>query len=206
MKNILVIISAIYIILLNPVFSCADELSNLLDQVEKLNITIEKYTLGKALSKDQQIKAAENITNESASAPETYKFKDKNLYIVADKLTHRVIILYEQYDEQSSKTMQDMIGNLFFIFGDPTIMAHDKLIYWAYDNKGRISEKEFQKFKENKKQLQILATVKLSSSKKIMGLKDNNDNKGGSIYYIVSSDPVLKLIKFREEQNALRAN
>ncbi|MDM8536986.1 hypothetical protein QUF70_09555 [Desulfobacterales bacterium HSG17] len=203
MKSILFLIPAIFLILSSTAVSRADELTDLLDQVEKLNITLEGYTLGKALSQNQEKMAAQNIVNDNTpdSATGTYKFKDKNFYIVADKLSHRVIILYEQYDNLSSKKMQEIVGNLFYIFGDPTVMAHDKIIYWAYGNKGRISEKEFSSIKENKKQLHILATVKLNSSKKIMELKNNNDNKGGSIYYIISSEPVLKLIKARKKQN-----
>ncbi|QTA78958.1 Uncharacterized protein dnl_12050 [Desulfonema limicola] len=77
-------------------------------------------------------------------------------------------------------------------------MAHEKIIYWAYDNKGRISENKFRSIKDNKEKLQVLAYVKLNSDTKIMELKNSQDNNKGNIYYIISSDPVLKLIKSRQ--------
>ncbi|QTA81586.1 Uncharacterized protein dnl_39250 [Desulfonema limicola] len=202
MKNTLILFYAVFLIFSSYGASRADELSDLLNQVEKLNITIKGYTLGRALSQEQKTKAAKNIINDPALDPETgiYKFKHENLYVTADKLNHRVIIIYEQYEKLPYKKMQDIVGNLFFIFGDPTVMAHEKIIYWAYDNKGRISENKFRSIKDNKEKLQVLAYVKLNSDTKIMELKNSQDNNKGDIYYIISSDPVLKLIKSRQAE------
>ena len=173
-------------------FSCssADEMTALLDQVEKLNISRDNYTLGKALTDKQKKTARQNTVQEAA--PGTWKFKDKDLYVVADRNTDRVIILYEQHEKASGKKTQELIGSLFFEFGDPTVMAHDKVIYWAFDSKGKVSEEQYGKIKDAKGQLQILATVKLNSSEKIMG---NPESK--SVFYIISSEPVLKQIKLR---------
>ena len=76
-------------------------------------------------------------------------------------------------------------------------MAHDKTIYWAFDEKGKISEEQYREAKATKKPLKTLATVKLDSSQKIM---DNSDpEEDGSVYYIVSSEPILKLLNSREQ-------
>ena len=42
---------------------------------------------------------------------------------------------------------------------------------------------------------EVMATVKLISTLTIMGAEE--DNEPGSVYYIVSSDPILKLIQPR---------
>ncbi len=171
-------------------FACssANEFTTLLDQVEKLNISRDNYTLGKALTDKQKKIARQNTVQEASSG--TLKFRDKNLYVVAEQNTDRVIILYEQYEKASEKKTQEVIGSLFLDFGDPTVMAHDKVIYWAFDAKGKVSEEKFRKIKDTKEQLQILATVKLSSSEKIM-----ENPKSKNVYYIISSEPVLKWIK-----------
>ncbi|MDM8522419.1 hypothetical protein QUF80_03525 [Desulfococcaceae bacterium HSG8] len=175
------VISAVFLL------SCssANEFTTLLDQVEKLNISCDNYTLGKALTDRQKKTARQNTVQEASQG--TWKFKDKDLYVVADKNSDRVIILYEQHEKASEKKTREMIGSLFLEFGDPTVMAHDKLIYWAFDAKGKVSGEKYSKIKDAKEPLQVLATVKLSSSEKIMG-----NPKYQNIYYIISSEPVLK--------------
>jgi hypothetical protein len=76
-------------------------------------------------------------------------------------------------------------------------MAHDKTIYWAFDEKGKISEEQYREAKATKTPLNTLATVKLDSSEKIMD--NSSDMRGGSVYYIISSEPILKIIKARAE-------
>ena len=169
--------------------SCADELADLFNRVEKLNIRRNDYTLGKVLT-DTQKQTAQGNTEETAS-PGTYKFKDNNFYIVADRATDRVLILYERYEPVSGKKIRELVGTLFFDFGDPTVMAHDKIIYWAFDEKGKISEEQYRDIKEKGQPLKTLATVKLDSSRKIMD--DSDPEEDGSVYYIVSSEPILRL-------------
>ena len=175
--------------------SCANEFSDLLNTVEKLNIRRNDYTLGKVLTGKQK-QTAQSNAQENAS-PGTYKFKDNNLYIVADKVTDRVLILYERYEPVSREKIRELVGALFFDFGDPTVMAHDKIIYWAFDEKGKISEEQYREVKTTKTPLTTLATVKLDSSHKIMDSSDPGESS--SVYYIVSSEPILKLLNRREQ-------
>ena len=85
--------------------SRADEFADLFNRVEKLNIRRNDYTLGKVLT-DKQRKTAQRNVQEKAS-PGTYKFKDNNLYIVADKTTDRVLILYERHEPVSRKKIRE---------------------------------------------------------------------------------------------------
>jgi hypothetical protein len=191
MKILSVITAAV---ILSATAACsqqADEFTDLFNRVEELNIGRNDYTLAKALT-DKQKETAQHHAVESTS-PGTYKFKDNNLFVVVDKTTDRVLILYERYEPASRKNIQELVGTLFFDFGDPTVMAHDKTIYWAFDEKGKISEEYYRAAKQKKQLLKTLATVKLNSSKKIMNSSD--PGQGGSVYYIISSDPILKLIK-----------
>jgi hypothetical protein len=182
-------------VFLLPVFisaaSQAGELGDLLVHVEALNISRYDYTLGKVLTEKQKKTALVNpVKNKS---PITFKFKDRNLNIVAHRTTDRVLILYEQYDQASREKVRDLVGSLFLDFGDPTVFTHDKIIYWAFNDKGKPSGKEYHETKDKGGKLEILATVKLNSSMKIMENADDSDS--GSVYYSISSEPVLKLIQ-----------
>lgn len=193
MKTISVIMAAVLLSVGAAGISRAGDLADLFNSVEILNIRRNDYTLGKVLTAKQK-QTAHNNPQEKAS-PGTYKFKDRDLYIVADKTSDRVLILYERYEPVSGKKIRELVGSLFFDFGDPTVMAHDKTIYWAWDEKGKISEEQYREAKATKKPLKALVTVKLDSSHKIMDDSDPGENS--SVYYIVSSGPLLELFDSR---------
>jgi len=195
MKILSVIMAAIVLSVGAACTSRADDITDLFNRLEKLNIRRNDYTLGKVLTDKQKQKAQGNA--EEKASPGTYKFKDNSLYILADKATDRVLILYERYEPVSRKKIRELVGALFFDFGDPTVMAHDKTIYWAFDQKGKISEEQYRDIKEKGQPLKTLATVKLDSSRKIMD--DSDLEEDGSVYYIVSSGPLLKLLNKREQ-------
>jgi hypothetical protein len=194
MKILSAIIVAVILSVAAACSSRVDEITDLYTRVEKLNIRRNDYTLGKVLTDKQKETAQDNV--QEKVSPGTYKFKDKDLYIVADKGTDRVLIIYERYEPASAKKIRDLVGALFFDYGDPTVMAHDKTIFWAFDEKGKISEEQYREAKATKKPLKTLVTVKLDSSHKIMDGSDTG--KDGSVYYIVSSGPILKLINSRK--------
>jgi len=186
-------LSLIFIsLLLTSPCSHADsiEIEELLDRLAALNLNRNGYTLGSALTNVQKKTAFQYPVK--VENPKIYKFQDGDLYVVAEKSTDRVIILYKQYDPASRKKIQEIVGALFLDFGDPTIFVHDKIIYWAFGSKGKISEQEYNKIKKKKGKLDILATLKLTSSLEI--IKKNGDIDIGNVYYILSSPSVLKII------------
>ncbi|CAB1063783.1 hypothetical protein D1BOALGB6SA_8567 [Olavius sp. associated proteobacterium Delta 1] len=175
--------------------SQTDDTSGLFDRVAKLEIQRNDYTLGKRLTDKQKETAHRNAVE--AASPGTYKFKDNDLYVVIDKATDRILIIYEHYASVTRGKIRELVGDLFFVFGEPTVFAHDKTIYWAYDADGKISEKKYKEAKDQKKVPNFLATVKLNSSHKIM---DSTDPvKDGDVYYIISSEPLLKLMEQRDQ-------
>ena len=168
----------------------SDKLSDLLGQVEALNISREGYTIGKALTDGQKAKALKHSVE--AANPLTFKFQDGDIFVVADKATNRVIILYEQYEAITIEKVQALVGSLSLDFGDPTVMAHNKIIYWAFGPEGKLTREQFKEDKQADGKLNILATVKLNSSMEIVG--DHAQQGEGSVYYTISSEPALKLI------------
>ncbi len=193
MVNLKSVKNAILMLFLLPFLSScsSDKLSNLLVQVERLNISRGDYTLGKVLTDGQRAIAQKHP--EDAANPWTFKFKDGDLNVVADKATDRVVILYERKESTTIKKVQALVGALYLDFGDPTVMAHDTIIYWVFGPEGKLTREQYKKAKKAGGKLNILATVKLNSSMKIMG--DSTRSGEGSVYYIISSEPVLKLIK-----------
>jgi hypothetical protein len=168
--------------------SRAGELQTVFSQVENLKIQRGGYVLGGKLTGFQQKIAAENPME--AASKKVFKFKDKNLNIVADKETLRVLVIFEQFEKLSQQKVQGLIGELFMVYEDPTISAHDKVVYWAWGKKAKFTAAQFDMAREKKKKLAIIATVKLNSEIKIM---DKNETEAiGDVYYIISSDPLLK--------------
>lgn len=170
-------------------FPCfAGEVDTLFSQVEALKIERQGYVLGAELTQDQLTVAAANPMD--SASKKVFKFQDKDLNIVADQSTNRVLVMYQQFKKADQKTAQDLVGELFMAYGDPTISAHDKVVYWAWGKKEKFTAAQFDMAKEKKKKLAIIATVKLNSEIKIMD-KTQADAIGDT-YYIISSDPLLQ--------------
>ncbi len=194
--NLISIKIAILILLFFPFSSEGfDNLSDLLVNVEKLNISRGGYTLGKRLTDRQRTTARQHALE--AASPRTFKFKDGDLYVVADKAAGRVIILYERYETTTMRKVRDLVGSLFLDFGDPTVMAHDKIIYWAFGPEGKLSKAQYEKAKQTDGKLNILATVKLNSDVRIVD--DSTQPGERNVYYIISSEPALKLIEAKRK-------
>jgi len=195
MKNHLKFYLAACFIFVASCSSQADESINLFERVAKLKINRNDYILGETLT-DKQKQTAQDNAVQSAS-PGTYKFKDHDLFVVAHQDTDRVLILYEHYEPTNREKIRELVGDLFFVFGEPTVMAHDKTIYWAFDGGGKISENEYKEAKDQKKTPAFLATVKLHSSHEIM--ESSGPVTDGTVYYIISSEPLLKLLEQRNQ-------
>lgn len=171
-----------------PGLSRAGDLETLFSQVETLKIERKGYVLGGRLSEGQKLIARENPVD--GPGEKVFKFKDQSLNIVADKETGRVLVIYEQFEKISGDRVRDLVGELFMAYEEPTISAHDKLVYWAWGKGGKFTASQFDTAKEKKKSLAILATVKFNSEIKIM--EKTPDLQEGDAYYIISSDPLLR--------------
>lgn len=182
------------IILLNS-SGYAQELSSIFTAVEKLNISRNGYVLGRVLSPAQR-ETAGTYPVESTSE-KTFKFKDGSLYVVADARTFRVLVMYEQFENISGEEIRKLTGTLFMDYEEPTVFAHDKIVYWAYGPTGKFSSREFDTAGKENKRLDILATIKLNSELEIT--KKGKESEFGSVYYIISSDPLLKFFQDKQD-------
>lgn len=187
-----------FTIILLSVAACSsqtDEYTDLFVDVAKLKIQRNDYILGETLTDKQKETARRNAVE--APGPGTYKFKDHDLNLVVDEKTDRIIIIYERYEPANREEIRELVGDLFFVFGEPTVMAHDKTIYWAFEADGKIPESTYKEAKDQKKIPKFLATIKLQSSHKIMDTTEPVTD--GTVYYIISSDPLLKLLEKRSQ-------
>ena len=169
----------------------AGELEELFSSIESLNIQRGDYVLCRTLTSEQRAYAEKHL--EEANSEKVYKFRDKDLNIVVDRASHRVLVIFEQFEQIDQAGIQNLVGDLFMAYEDPTVSAHDRVVYWAWGKKGKFTADQFNLAKEKKKTLAILATVKLTSDVKIMD-KAVADAKGNA-YYVISSDPLLKFFQ-----------
>lgn len=175
------------------------EFSRLAMEVEKLSLGFGGYKLGSTLSPKQKEFAAAHLQEKSLEG--TYKFRDENVFVVAGKDSDTVLGMYKEYSKATETEARAVIGELMMRFHEPTTMAHEKIIYWAYGKNGRISKEEFGKGKQEEAS-EVLGIVKLTSSESIAGLSSNHDGGAGGkgsagpvseIYVIISSDPLSRL-------------
>jgi hypothetical protein len=158
---------------------------NLAVRVASLELGMDGYTIGNKLTSMQKEIASDNISKDSYEG--TYKFKDNDLFIIAAKNDDTILAIYQRNDKADMEQAKLMVSGLMLQYGEPTTMAHDKLIYWAYNSEGKISEETYNKLRGDKKTIEILATVKFNSSFEITGENQAQEEKATN-YFIISSD------------------
>ena len=181
-------------------FSCsAATADSLLTEVVSLQLGLNGYVIGRQLDGAQKKVAANNPLQGAYEG--TFKFVDDDLNIVADSKTDRVLALYKQKKDADKNQLKAMVADLMGRFGEPTTMAHDKILYWAFNKHGAVSEDEFINAKKVQQttELEIVATVKLNSEMAIFpdpqiveGETKKDDPALGTIYFIITSDPLLR--------------
>lgn len=158
---------------------------DLAGKVAALRLGMNGYTIGTRLPAERKEYSSAHLLGDAYEG--TYKFSDGELAVVAALEDDTVLAVYQRNEQAGIKQAKKMISGLMGLFGEPTAMAHDKLIYWAYDEEGKIPEGKYEESKNGPAQLQVLATVKFSSSIPIM--EENPDGEPqGTVYFIISSD------------------
>ena len=173
---------------------------SLMDDVVSLKLGLRGYVIGEKLDSAQK-KIADKHPVEGAYEG-TYKFKDNDLNVVVNTNTDRVLALYKQEKEADKDQLKAMVAELMNHFNAPTTMAHEKILYWAFNKHGAVSEEDFNQTKKIKQTegLNIIATVKLNSEMEITpDPKEEEVNEAekkapetGTIYLIITSDPLVK--------------
>lgn len=176
----------------------AEEMDRVAADVAKLKLGFGDYVLGQGLTSDQKKKSTKMRSPKAHQG--SYKFKDGELNVVVNQANDVIIGLYKQYPDASMGQIKSVIGDLMFRFGEPTTMAHDKLIYWGFDQNGPVTEDDIKLSKKNGG-AGTIATIKFSSNESIAPDKRDKDGKKleeteekkSSVYVMITSDPLSKL-------------
>lgn len=192
--------------LVSLVLSFVIGFANASSDVASLNIGLKGYILGKKLDKIQLEIAKKNAIKKAVEG--TYKFSDGELFIIVSKTDDTVLVIYKNFDKIDNKKAKSILGDSVLNFGEPTAIAHDKLVYWSYDKSGKkISEEELKIFKDkirgksttlaetlkksaNDAKYEPYATIKFSCSKEIMNRDVVYTN--ANAYMIYSSNKLIK--------------
>jgi len=161
----------------------------LVQSVAGLKIGYHGYVIGAVLN-DEQVKFAQkNLVNDPYQG--TYKFRDEtNTHVVVAEESNMVLAVYREANGVDAGAVKEVLGELMDSYGDPTAMAHDKIIYWVYGSGGKVGEEEFTRAKETGK-LDALVTVKLNSSEALEAVADGKAEVT-DIYFLISSQPILQ--------------
>jgi len=166
-----------------------EEIVRVADKVSRLELGFDEYILGRTLNKAQKAIAPTNIVEDSLEG--TYKFKDQEIFVVAAEDTDIILGVYKQFSDLSMDEIKKVVGALMLEYGEPTASAHDKMIYWTYNDSGKIDQDTFE-FEKDNGGTPSLAAIKFSSSER---LESEPPQERGDIsaYLMITSDPLSKL-------------
>lgn len=176
----------------------AEEMKRLAADVAALELGFGEYVLGGTLTSAQKTLARKNSIPKTLEG--TIKFSDGDIYVVAKSDDGMILGIYKEYGEAAREDVKALIGHLMMQFEEPTTMAHDKLMYWAFDKNGKLSGDEYD-FSKQTGDMDLIATVKFQSSQPIKpdmppqeGTKEQEPAKEKtSVYVIISSNPLSRI-------------
>ena len=164
-------------------------------QVANLKLGLNGYLIGTTLTEEQKKTAKKHPVAKAYEG--TYKFQDDDVFVVVSKKTDMILAVYQRQENGTREDMRKMVGRLMLEFGEPTTMAHDQIIYWAYNKDGKISQELYNSAKQSG-QLNILATVKFKSN--ITSLADVPEDKTtATLYVIITSEPLVQRFMSKAE-------
>lgn len=166
--------------------------------IAALKLGLGDYVLGQKLTEQQKDIAKENAIEKSIKG--SYKFQDNGVFVVASSTSDMVIGIYKENTTATQQDIKNMVGELMMQFEEPTKMAHDKLIYWAFGKEGIIPQDLFDVAKSADSE--ILATVKFSSDQPVRPSEEPKEgaktevkksSKAASIYVLITSDQLSNI-------------
>ncbi|HID71034.1 MAG TPA: hypothetical protein EYP35_11440 [Desulfobacterales bacterium] len=146
--------------------------TELQNKIATLGLGLDLYIVGKKLTAAQLETAKQD--NAYKAYPGTVKFKDGDIFVIADNESNVVIAVYKRNKKAGQNDFKIMISELMLEYGEPTAEAHGKTIYWNYGEDGLITEELYRTVKSQGQldKLTILATVKFSSSESVQTMTD----------------------------------
>jgi len=184
--------------------------SDIYQKIAEMKKGTDGYIIGQILTKSQQDKS--NNTMIKSNDPKVINFLDgKDLLISINANNKKVIVINKRYNQITQENVKGIIGNMIHDFDEPTVMAHDKLIYWVFDKNGdKLAEDDLKAWKdkisgkqaagkslaevvnEKKKEINFnpYIKIKLTSDQPIMTKTEKPMLANASI--IISSDKLIK--------------
>lgn len=176
----------------------AEEMKRLAADVAALELGFGEYILGGTLTTAQKTLARQNTIPETLKG--TIKFSDGDIHVVAKSDDGMILGIYKEYGEATREVVKTLVGDLMMQFEEPTTMAHDKLIYWAFDKSGKLGGDEYN-FSKQTGDMDLIATVKFQSSQPIKPdapsqeetKEEETEYQKSSVYVIISSNPLSQI-------------
>lgn len=175
------------------------EMNRIAGEVAALELGFGSYILGKPLTAEQKVFAQKHPVAKALKG--TYKFQDEKIFVIAAKENDLVLGVYREYPDVSTDDLKGIVGTLMLEHGEPTAIAHEKLVYWSYGKNGKITQEDFD-FARQSGGMKSLVAVKFSSSQEIGANEDSVENPKDdrakeqspiSAYVMITSDPLSKL-------------
>ena len=131
-----------------------------LSSVEKLNKEYDGFKLGAIFEN----KKANVIDNKSINYNK-YLIDNKTV-VVTDKKENRVVVIRKRYKDIKKSELKSFVSSLIYKNGEPTVVAHEKIVYWIYDSNGKkYTQEDILKFKDEVSNKQFLSTLLKGTTK-----------------------------------------
>ena len=146
--------------------------NELQNKIVTFELGLGSYVIGKALTTAQIAISEKN--HDYKAYPGTVKFKDGDIFVIADTESKVVIAVYKRNKKANKNDFKITISELMMQYGEPTAEAHGKTIYWNYGEDGLITEELYRTVKSQGQleKLIVLITVKFTSSENVETMTD----------------------------------
>ena len=157
-------------------------------KVASLQLGFGEYYIAHKLTAGQKSEGSKHL--QKKSYPGTYTFTDEKVHVLVEKKSDTILAIYLKNEEADKQHLKQMIADLMIQFGNPTSEAHDQIIYWTYNESGKISESKYADLKKDGN-VPVIATVKFKSKLTFSEAGEENAQPN-SIHCIVSSPRMLE--------------
>ena len=151
--------------------------AGIFEDVENINKGTDGYVIGKVLNKKQkELLETKGLRSDN---PNVRKFlANENLLIAINSKNLKVLAINKRFQQIKQEKIKSLIGDMIHDYDEPTAMAHDKMLYWIYDNKGiKFSEDDIKKWKDSLKETSNTKSASLADFLNKAPLQKTSKNK-----------------------------
>ncbi|OAQ21384.1 hypothetical protein [Thermosulfurimonas dismutans] len=179
------VLEAVGLVLILCLFFGTVVLASDLEKIQQLNLVYKDFRLG------DKLEGAKDLRPLKGALPGTLRFKNGSLVVAIEEKSRRILALYDEFPRIAPQELQRLVGELMGLLGEPTFEAHDKILFWYFSPKGKISSETFNRIVEKGEEPKILAIVKLYCDHKIVEFANQKDPKARAKVYVTFYSPLL---------------